>query len=354
VVLAQDAAQSIALKFIDNPDMDAATGNVQIDWEIIEDRDDDGEIIVDEAGDIVPRTLGPFERYLAECEFLEYLSSFDLGRRSQAVTSTMFTLAGACTAYRRRVVASGIQYSSATVSEDTALTFDLHRRGLKIGFMPDANVHIEPVTDLDTLYGQRVRWARGQLEVCALNEDLIGQKGSSIGRVSLPKMLLYDHTLAFPRLIWGPLFLCFVLIGYSWTTLVFACVAMYLFYVVIEIVHVLSSYAVADDFIKERTERCGWALLGMPIYRLIVFHYRFSGFLVTLKDEQKWTASGPVETTRRDLERLRLRSVQVTSLFGAGMTRMNRLAHAIISLPFFGLMVAFVLRVKNVWHEFRG
>ena len=252
VVLTHDTARNIALAFLRHPEMDAATGNVQIDWDILEARDARGAIILDEEGDIVPRILGPFERFLSKCQFLEYLASFDLGRRSQAITSSMYTLAGACTAFRRSVLTSGIQYSSKTVSEDTALTFDCHRHGAKIGFMPDANVHLEPVTDLDSLYGQRVRWARGQLEVCGLNRDLIGSRENSLGRVVLPKMLLFDHTFAFPRLIWAPLFLCFPLIGYSWHTIIFACMAMYLFYVVIEILHTLTSYAVADDFIRSR------------------------------------------------------------------------------------------------------
>jgi biofilm PGA synthesis N-glycosyltransferase PgaC len=164
-------------------------------------------------------------------------------------------------------------------------------------------------------------------------------------------MLVFDHTLAFPRLIWGPLFLCFVLIGYSWTTLLFACLAMYLLYVVIEIIHVLTSYAVADDFSKARVEKCGWALLGMPFYRLIVFYFRFSGFLATLQDEQKWTASGPVATARQDMRNLRLRSIQMSSLFGTGMTRIVRFTGSLLGTPFFVFLIALFVRVQSLWRH---
>lgn len=339
VVLAPDAVRNIALAFLRDPEMDAATGNIQIDWEILESRDEDGEIIVDEEGIIVPRALSLFERFLAKSQFLEYLASFDLGRRAQAVTSTMYTLAGACSAYRRSVVAQGISYSNTTVSEDTQLTFDLHRRKARIGFLGEAHIHLEPVTDLDSLYAQRVRWTRGQLEVCGLNHDIISKGQGMFGVFTLPKMLLYDHTLAFPRLVWAPLFLCFPLIGYSWKVVITALVAMYLFYLAIEILNTLTLYAMADKYTRSRIDRCGWALLGLPIYRFVVFHFRFSGFLVTLKDEQQWTTSGPFRTARGDFDRMRLRSVEIASLLGLSLARAVRFAGALLGPMLMGLLV---------------
>ena len=51
--------------------------------------------------------------------------------------------------------------------------------------------------------------------MCGLNEDMIGtEKHGRLGRFALPKMLVFDHTLAFPRLIWAPLLLFFPLLGY--------------------------------------------------------------------------------------------------------------------------------------------
>jgi biofilm PGA synthesis N-glycosyltransferase PgaC len=350
VVLAPDAVRNIALAFMRDPRMDAATGNIQIDWEILEDHDEDGKIIVDEDGMIVPRRLTAWERFLAKSQFLEYLAAFDLGRRAQAITSTIYTLAGACSAYRRSLIAEGVTYTNTTVSEDTALTFDLHRRKARIGYVGDAHVHLEPVTDLDSLYAQRVRWTRGQLEVCGLNQDVISRHEGMFGAFTLPKMLLYDHTLAFPRLIWAPLFLCFPLIGYSWRVVVTALVAMYLLYLGIEVINTLSLYSVADSYTRSRIDRCGWALLGLPIYRFIVFHFRFSGFLVTLKDKQQWTTSGPVKTARGDFESLRLRSVEFASLLGLTLTRAVRLAGALLGPMLIGLVLG-VIRLAESWRK---
>ena len=48
-----------------------------------------------------------------------------------------------------------------------------------------------------------------------------------------------------------------------------------------------------------------------------MFHFRFSGFLVTLTEEQQWTTSGPVDAARRDAKAMHLRSLEfLTSLGG--------------------------------------
>jgi amino acid permease len=90
---------------------------------------------------------------------------------------------------------------------------------------------------------------------------------------------------------------------------------MYVFYLALEIVNTLSVFSIADEHTRKWIERAGWVLLGLPLYRFIVFHFRFSGFLVTLTEEQKWTMDGPMSTAANDLLRVRSRSIEfVTSL----------------------------------------
>ncbi len=353
VVLAPNAVRNIASSFARNPKMGAATGNIEVDWEILESRDSDGQLILDENGDIVPKDLNFVERFLVKSQFLEYLSSFDLGRRAQAETQTMYTLAGACSAFRRSVLLAGSLYSNDTVSEDTNLTFDLHKQDVTIGFIDDAKVYLEPVTNWDSLYAQRVRWTRGQLEVCGVNEELIGSgKHGMFSRFAVPKMLLFDHTLAFPRLIWAPLILCFPLIGYSWRIIILAVLAMYLFYLLIEVVSALAVFAVSDDHTKNRIERSGWTLITLPIYRFIVFHFRFSGFLVTLTEEQEWTMTGPMRATERDINLMRLRSIELLSglmsFSKQSAVRVVRVASAMIG-PVAIVVSVSVLRMLEQW-----
>jgi cellulose synthase/poly-beta-1,6-N-acetylglucosamine synthase-like glycosyltransferase len=323
VVLSPNSVRHIAEYFIAHPDVDAATGNIEIDWDILEQRDRDGNLVLDENGDLITRDLSWFEHFLVKSQFLEYLTAFDIGRRSQGITGTMYSLAGACSAFRREVFDDELEYCSRTVSEDTLLTFELHKRGSRIGFVEDARIHLEPVTDWDALYAQRVRWARGQLEVVGVHEDLVGgDKAGQFSKLALPKMLLFDHTLAFPRLIWMPLILCFPLIGYSWKLLLVALVAMYAFYLVMEAVNSLVAYVISDSQTRRRIERSEWAILVMPLYRFVVFHFRFSGFLVTLTEQQKWTMRGPMQLARGDARMLRLRSVEIFAglLGGIGLS----------------------------------
>jgi hypothetical protein len=208
-------------------------------------------------------------------------------------------------------------------------------------------VHLEPVVDWDELYAQRVRWSRGQLEVCGANEDMVGgnDKGD-FSRMAVPKMLLFDHTLAFPRLIWVPLIVCFPIIGYSWKILAIALVAMYLFYLALEVINTVAANSLADRSTRLRIEQSQLALLGLPVYRFIVFHFRFSGFLVTLTEKQQWTMRGPVQTMRDDSDRLKLRSVEmVAGMIGSFMFSALRVARVVATgiAPLLLPLFAFVL-----------
>jgi len=349
VVLDPLAVRHIAEYFVRNPEMGAATGNIEIDWDIIEERDGDGSLVLDENGDLKAAKLSWFDKFMVKSQFLEYLTAFDLGRRSQSITGTMYSLAGACSAFRRSVFVDGLCYCNDTVSEDTLLTFELHRRGVKIGFVEDARINLEPVTDWDALYAQRVRWARGQLEVVGVHEEMVGSdKHGSFSRFGIPKMMLFDHTLAFPRLIWMPLILCFPLIGYSWRLLAIALIAMYAFYLIIEAVNSLAAYSISDRQTRGRIEHSEWAIVIMPIYRFIVFHFRFSGFLIALTEKQQWTMQGPVQTARRDAGMLRLRSVDVLAgMFGAMGVSVVRMARAFVALVL-PLMLAAAVFIRMV------
>jgi biofilm PGA synthesis N-glycosyltransferase PgaC len=344
VVLAASAVRNIARAFTLRPEMGAATGNIEVDWELLEARDADGKLVLDEDGTIQTRKLGPVGSFLARSQLLEYLSSFDLGRRAQSLSDTIYTLAGACSAFRREVLEGGCCYENTSVSEDTCLTFRLHRKGVQVGFVDDAKVYLEPVVEWDGLYAQRVRWARGQLEVSGLNSDMIGSSDKGrLGRFALPKMLLFDHTLAFPRLIWAPLLLFFPLIGYPMRVIALAALGMYLFYLALEMVNTLAVFSIADEHTKNRIERSIWALVGLPLYRFVVFHFRFSGFLVTLTEEQQWTMRGPVQQATRDMRRLQLRSIEIASgllgILAASWVRAIRVATTIVAPMLFAYIV---------------
>jgi poly-beta-1,6-N-acetyl-D-glucosamine synthase len=258
------------------------------------------------------RKLSLWERTLAKSQFLEYLASFRLGRQAQAEVGTIYTLAGAYSAIRRSALEACRAYSNRTVSEDTDLTWVLHRCGEKVGFVPGARVFLEPCTRWDELYAQRVRWARGQLEVSALNDDLISQNVTRpTERGSLVKMLLLDHTLAFPRLLWAPLLLLFPLLGYPVGLIALALLGMYVFYLALEAINTYAVFAISEEDTRHRIERCTAVLLVLPVYRFAVYYFRFSGFLVSLTEDQQWTVPGHMTKLSDRFEITRLRSVQL-------------------------------------------
>ncbi len=353
VVLHHHAIRNIAAAFVRDPELGALTGNIEIDWDVLEARDEEGRLVLDEEGHVVPRPLDTMERFLSKSQFLEFLSSFDLGRRSQALTGTMFTLAGACSAFRRDILPCGPCYSNTTVSEDTCLTFELHRNDVKIGFAEDAKVYLEPVVNWDELYAQRARWTRGQLEVCGMHEEIIGKHThGAFSRRSLPKTLLLDHTLAFPRLIWAPLILFFPMLGYSWAVIGMALAGMYAFYVAIEALNTVTVFAISDEHTRSRIEQCGWTLLFLPLFRFIVFHFRFSGFLVTLMEEPQWTIKGPVDEMQDGLRLMRVRSIEfVTMMVGSLTTAVLRVGRFALSTlgPLLVTLVVLAGRFDAYW-----
>ncbi len=334
VVLAPYCIRAIAEAFVRNPEMGAATGNIEVDWDLVEARDRNGDLILDEEGMPTPQKLNLWQLFLSESQFLEYQSSFSLGRAAQSETDTMYTLAGACSAFRRSEFERCSLYSNRTVSEDTDMTWALHRAGVKIGFVHRARVFLDPVIRLDDLYGQRVRWARGQLEVAALNADLITSNSrTSNERKSLPKMLLMDHTLAFPRLVWTPLVLFFPLLGYSPWLIAIAIFAMYVFYLLLEFVNTFAIYAIAEEDTRHRIERSAWSVVALPIFRFMVFHFRFSGFLTALTEDQQWTVPGVIGPTRERFDIARLRSIQLlTGVFKGFVLAWAFLARATLPL----------------------
>ena len=65
----------------------------------------------------------PFRYLMQECEFFEYLAAFWVGRQYQTVVNSLYTLAGAFSLFRRRILLNLTQYSNRTVTEDTDITF---------------------------------------------------------------------------------------------------------------------------------------------------------------------------------------------------------------------------------------
>lgn len=282
------AVYAVAQAFDYDPDLAATTGAIEV--KELRDRDKDHRL-----------------RYLvSECEFLEYYAGFRIGRQYQSLTNSLFTLAGAFSSFRRSVLLQTPLYQSQTVSEDTQLTFELHRSfaGMRLECLPDAIAYVEPTPSMSALYAQRVRWQRGELEVASLFKDFLSLPVSLRG-VSVPRSLLVDHTLAFPRVIWTFLMPLLYFFGYPLEVVVSATLSMYLVYMMVDGLYTLVTYSLAEADARARIRRNWWIFMVLPAFRWTVFWFRFSGFLTALKEPPEWRAQDPLQQTIQGLQQVK-------------------------------------------------
>ncbi|MCZ6539818.1 MAG: glycosyltransferase family 2 protein [Chloroflexi bacterium] len=91
-VLDPEAILEMVRAFESDPSVAGATGSIEVLPSNVDPRS--GE----------PVDIHPFKFLLAEAEFLEYYAGFRIGRQYQSQTRSLFTLAGAFSAFRREVL----------------------------------------------------------------------------------------------------------------------------------------------------------------------------------------------------------------------------------------------------------
>lgn len=281
-------------KYIINIDSDGVLDEKAI-FNMVHQFENDNEIyamtgvVLTNYEDII-KTDSFFTRIYQKCELFEYCEAFLVGRGFQSETNTMFTLAGAFSAFRKEIVLKTQLYNGETLGEDTHMTFQIREilKG-KVKLCDDAFFFVDPIDDMDRLYIQRQRWQRGQIEVSTLFWNQTKKKG--IFNV-LNFSMLRDHTLVFPRLIWIFAMLYMLFIDYPLKLILGANIAMYFVYVLCSSIF----FVVEMLYLKEQKEtkkymlRHFYILFLIPIYRIIVFFMRAAGVLNAAGDNSVWNA----------------------------------------------------------------
>ncbi len=272
-IIESTTIREMVYEFMRDEELAAASGNITIDWK---EKD---------------RPLR--EKFFIKCEFLEYLNAFRLGREYQSILGILYTLSGAFSAFRSKYL-KRIQYDDRTLTEDFDLSVTLHREKAKIKYASRALAYVEPKVSWEKLYSQRVRWRSGQMEVCSLNKDLVGKrKYGTFGSLGLPFLLVTDHTLAFPRIIWTFLVPIFPLFGYPYRFIFYAVLLMYLFYVFLDLLQTSVAYLIVNERIKPKIERSFLYCFLTPFYRIIVFYFKMSAYINVLKKKAEWKTESP-------------------------------------------------------------
>lgn len=281
IVLHEDAIANMVAAFENDRDLIAATGAVEIRPEA---------------------TDRGFMRLVHECEFQEYYFGFNVGRRFESQAKSLFTLAGAFSAFRREVLLNTYLYDTSTVGEDTFMTFELQEQhpGKKVSVVTASVCYTDPIPSLRALYSQRVRWQRGEIEVIAAHPKL-AKRGLFYRGFAPARTLLVDHTLAFPRVTWTFLMPGLVFFGYSVATVLQATVALYAAYVFIEAATWSTSALLVVPPSAGRLWRGWWTIPLMPAYRYFVFWLRFAGVLTVLTEAHQWRTTDPVTASRNHM-----------------------------------------------------
>jgi cellulose synthase/poly-beta-1,6-N-acetylglucosamine synthase-like glycosyltransferase len=109
------------------------------------------------------------QRYIT----FEYITATGASRRAQNVLGFLACLSGGAQLHSRvNLLAIGGQIFSDTLAEDTFTTFRTQLRGRRAVFEPNAIVYAEEPDSLWMLWKQRLRWARGNVQITQVFWDL--------------------------------------------------------------------------------------------------------------------------------------------------------------------------------------
>jgi cellulose synthase/poly-beta-1,6-N-acetylglucosamine synthase-like glycosyltransferase len=115
----------------------------------------------------------------------EYVNAQAGARRAHNVLGAQLCLPGGAELIRREgLEAIGGEIDTATLAEDTVTTLSLQLEGWRVVYEPHAIVWAEEPRDIDGLWKQRLRWARGNIQVTWrfrgiwLRRDRAGRLGS--------------------------------------------------------------------------------------------------------------------------------------------------------------------------------
>lgn len=104
--------------------------------------------------------------YLTRFIAYEYVTAQAAARRGQNVLGAIACLAGGAQLHARaNLVALGSRIDTTSLAEDTFTTFETQLRGRRVVFEPHATCWAEEPGSVAALWKQRLRWARGNVQV---------------------------------------------------------------------------------------------------------------------------------------------------------------------------------------------
>lgn len=229
-------------------------------------------------------------RILRKVEFMEYAQAFLAGRNYSAEINAVYTLSGAFSAFRKSAVLKSQLYNTDTICEDTQITFQMkYLQKTKVGICEDAIFFVDPIENMDKLYTQRQRWQRGSLEVSHLFLKEKLKARNMLTNVGV-RTLLYDHTFAFPRMIWYLALIRLLCMNYSFAQIGYSTLFLYGLYVLIGVFYYISTVGFLKNFkeIRKYYAKQWYVIPVLPIFNLMVFFIRFAGVINSINTDSAW------------------------------------------------------------------
>jgi len=125
--------------------------------------------------------------YLTRFIGYEYVTAQAAARRGQNVLGAIACLAGGAQLHSRaNLVELGGRIDTSSLAEDTFTTFETQLRGRRVVFEPHARCWAEEPDSIGGLWKQRLRWARGNVQVTLRYRKLWfrPQRGHRLGSVT--------------------------------------------------------------------------------------------------------------------------------------------------------------------------
>jgi putative glycosyltransferase (exosortase G-associated) len=223
-------------------------------------------------------------------EFLEYAQAFLAGRNFDAEWDNIFTMSGAFSAFRKSTILKTQLYNMETVCEDTHVTFQVrHLLKKRIDICENAIFFVEPIESWGNLYVQRQRWQRGEIEVAHM---FLGKKGAVRGFFTdmLTRLVMFDHTFAFPRMIWYFALICLAFMSYPFAFVVESTIIIYAMYTVSAFLYYLNicSYLNWDKKLRRFYQEKLLYIFFLPVFTFIVYWFRMAGIINSIKGASTW------------------------------------------------------------------
>jgi len=290
-ILHKDALSNMVKRFENYPEIDCMTG-----------------AIITEP-DLIDKTESFWLRQFQKLEFLEYTHAFLAGRNFESQFHSLYTLSGAFSAFRKSVLLKTFLYNTNTICEDTHLSFQIREiLNKKVLFCHDALFMVDPIESVNKFYTQRQRWQIGELEVTnmfmknKLKHPLRGYVKDQSMRV-----LVQDHTLAFPRLIWYFALIAMGCVNYYFYNVIMAGVIIYVLYVIGALLYYVNVLTFLEDFREVRNyyKRKILYIILLPMYNMFAFFVRFAGIVNSIMRKSSWKTKSFTEETNEITDTLK-------------------------------------------------